>query len=122
MELFRRLGFLTVFAAAACGGDHAVHDDVAVSLRREVVVDGLKSPWSIAFLSSDEALITEKEGGLLRVDLRNGDARPIEGLPDDLTDDIRASAIADNGGLFDVVLHPDFADNSLVYLSYAARK
>ncbi|MCG8443792.1 MAG: PQQ-dependent sugar dehydrogenase, partial [Caulobacterales bacterium] len=88
---------------------------------REVVVDGLKSPWSIAFISATEALITEKEGGLLRADLKTGATTPISGLPSDLVDDIRSVSVADNGGLFEVVLHPGFDENRFIYLSYAAR-
>jgi glucose/arabinose dehydrogenase len=90
-------------------------------LHREVVIDGLKSPWSIAFLSGTEALITEKEGGLLRANLVTAETRVISGLPADLVTDIRATSVADNGGLFDVVLHPEFATNQLLYLSYAAQ-
>ena len=93
----------------------------AQALSRTVVVDGLKSPWSIAFLSATEALITEKEGGVLRADLTTGRTAPIAGVPEDLVDDIRAEARFDNGGLFDIVLDPAFAENSWVYLAYAAK-
>ena len=66
-------------------------------LMREVVVDGLRSPWAIAFVSADEALITEKEGGLKRVHLRKGSVTDITNLPGDIVTGIRAENRADNG-------------------------
>lgn len=88
---------------------------------REVIADGLRSPWAIAFIDANNALVTEKEGGLLRIDLRNRETVQISGMPVDIVDDIRSTSVADNGGLFDVVLHPKFASNDLLYLSYAAK-
>lgn len=93
----------------------------ALLLQQEVVIDGLKSPWSMAFISETEALITEKEGGLLRANLATGETTEISGLPTDIVDDIRSVSMADNGGLFEILLHPQFQDNHLVYLSYAAK-
>ncbi len=71
---------------------------------------GVKRPWSIAFLPTGEMLVSER-GGQLRV-IRNGklDPQPVAGLPM-----IQAQGL---GGLGDVVLHPQFATNHLVYLSY----
>ncbi len=78
-----------------------------------VVADGLAHPWGMAFLPDGDILITER-GGALRV-VRDGRLleRPIGGLPE-----IRQHG---QGGLLDVTLHPDFAANRLVYLSYAGR-
>ncbi len=75
------------------------------------VADGLITPWSMAFLPGGDMLITERPGRLRLV--RNGVLRmvPIEGVPEVLAQG--------QGGLFDVVLHPDFESNRLVYLTYA---
>jgi len=75
------------------------------------VADGLITPWSIAFLPGGDMLITERPGRLRLV--RDGLLRmaPVEGVPEVLAQG--------QGGLFDVVLHPDFESNQLVYLSYA---
>ena len=75
------------------------------------VADGLITPWSMAFLPGGDMLITERPGRLRLV--RNGVLRmaPIEGVPEVLAQG--------QGGLFDVVLHPDFESNRMVYLSYA---
>ena len=75
------------------------------------VADGLISPWSIAFLPGGDILITEKSGRLRLV--RNGVLRmaPIEGVPEVLD--------LGQGGLMDVVPHPDFESNQFVYLTYS---
>ena len=79
-------------------------------LRVVVVASGLNQPWSIAFLPDGAMLVTER-GGNLRI-IRGGvlDPEPVAGVPE-----VRAGGLQ---GLMDVVLHPDFADNGYVYLSY----
>jgi glucose/arabinose dehydrogenase len=79
-------------------------------IRVSVVVRGLSHPWSIAFLPDGAMLIPERSGQLRMV--RNGvlDPQPIAGVPRVRTDG--------NGGLMDVALHPRFAENRLVYLTY----
>jgi aldose sugar dehydrogenase len=76
-----------------------------------VVTKNLDHPWGLAFLPDGSMLVTERPGRL-RV-IRDGvlDPKPLEGLPP-----IRAAVI---GGLADVVLHPQFARNRLVYFSYS---
>ena len=71
---------------------------------------GLQQPWSIAFLPDGAMLVTER-CGQLRI-IRNGilDLEPVAGVPE-----VRAAGLQ---GLMDVVLHPRFAENNYVYLSY----
>jgi aldose sugar dehydrogenase len=75
------------------------------------VVDSLVIPWAMAFLPNGDMLVTERPGRLRIV--RNGRllAAPVAGLP--------AVRAGNQGGLLDVVLHPDFAQNRLVYISYS---
>jgi glucose/arabinose dehydrogenase len=75
------------------------------------VVEGLQEAWSIAFLPNGDLLVTEKPGRLRLV--RNGvlQPQPIAGTPQ-----VRFGG---QGGLLDVVLHPQFASNQLVYLSFS---
>lgn len=75
------------------------------------VVEGLENPWSMAFLPGGDMLVTERPGRLRIV--RDGVllAQPVPGLPE-----IRAGG---QGGLLDVVLHPEFASNRSVYISYS---
>jgi len=74
------------------------------------VAQGFRNPWSIAWLPNGDMLVTER-GGQLRI-VRDGNVSdPIPGVPE-----VRALG---QGGLHDVVLHPDFESNQLIYLSYA---
>lgn len=68
-------------------------------------------PWSLAVMPDGRLLVTEVKGSLYIVDEDGNSSRPVSGMPDVL--------YAGQGGLGDVVLHPDFASNGLVYLSYA---
>jgi aldose sugar dehydrogenase len=79
-------------------------------IRVVVHTRGLTRPWSVVWLPGGEMLVTERVGRLRIV--RNGalDAQPIAGVPE-----VRVQGLS---GLFDVVLHPEFASNRLVYLSY----
>lgn len=83
----------------------------AADYRLETWAKGLDLPWSIAFLPDGSALVTELGGQLRRVDVSGQPGAPIENVP--------AVYFAGQGGLFDVVLHPRFTENHIVYLSYA---
>ena len=74
-------------------------------------VASFDEPWAIAFLPDGRMLVTEKAGRLLVVDRDGNKSEPVGGLPD--------VDYGGQGGLGDVALHPDFAENRLVYLSYA---
>src|SRR4029079_13770012 len=76
-----------------------------------VLTKGVDHPWGIAFLPDGGMLITERPGRL-RV-YRNGalDPTPIGPLPQMLATGL--------GGLLDVSLHPNFAENRLIYLTYS---
>ncbi|MTI20929.1 PQQ-dependent sugar dehydrogenase [Fulvivirga sp. RKSG066] len=87
---------------------------------KEIVLDSLRHPWSISFLSEDEVLITEKDGDLIKANLKDKSRIKIKGFPSDLVDSIRVKDFRDNSGLFEVVQHPNFKSNQLIYISYAA--
>jgi glucose/arabinose dehydrogenase len=76
----------------------------------ETLASGLDKPWSIAEIGEGDYLVTEKTGRLLRLS-DSGEIRTISGTP--------AVYYANQGGLLEVSLHPDFAENALVYLSLA---
>jgi aldose sugar dehydrogenase len=83
------------------------------NLRLVVISKGLQQPWSIAFLPDNTILVTERPGRL-RV-LRNGvlDPTPVAGVPE-----VHAGGAGGLQGLMDVVLHPRFAENHWIYLTY----
>lgn len=88
---------------------------------KEILIDSLKHPWSMTFLSEDEVLVSEKDGNLVKVNLISKEKGIIKGFPGDLTDSIRMITGGDNSGIFEVLLDPDFSNNKHVYLSYAAK-
>lgn len=79
-------------------------------IRTQVLADGLEHPWGLAFLPDGAAILTERPG---RLRILAGDALsdPIEGVPDVVAEG--------QGGLLDVAVHPDHANNGLVYLSFS---
>lgn len=97
-------------ATALVGGPALAQD---TPYRVETLAEGLAAPWGMAFLPDGGVLVTEKATGSLRL-IRDGALapEPIAGGPDDILH-------AGQGGLLDVALHPDFAQNGLVYLSYS---
>jgi aldose sugar dehydrogenase len=82
------------------------------ALRLEVVARDLETPWGIAFLPDGRMLVTERPGRLRVVD--NG-----RELPDAVAGTPKVWAVQD-GGLLDVEVHPKYAENGWIYLSYAA--
>jgi glucose/arabinose dehydrogenase len=81
------------------------------NFRLVTVAKDIEHPWSMAFLPNGDMLVTERPGRLRIV--RAGKLLPlhVEGVPE-----VRA---IDQGGLLEVALHPDFASNRLIYLSYS---
>jgi len=88
-----------------------VYQTTEYAIQVDLVAGGLSNPWSIAFLPSGDMLVTERAGRLRLI--RNGelDPLPVSGVPQ-----VKTTVL---GGLLDVVLHPDFATNRTLYLSYA---
>jgi glucose/arabinose dehydrogenase len=72
----------------------------------------LEHPWSLAFLPDGRMLVTERSGRLRIVVGGALAPEPVAGVPE-----VRARG---QGGLLDVILHPKFAENQLIYLSYAS--
>ena len=79
-------------------------------IRVVAVARGMSSPWSMVWLPGGDMLITQRTGQVRR--LRGGvlDPTPIAGVPQSVSNGL--------GGLMDIVLHPQFATNQFVYLSY----
>ena len=84
----------------------ALHDYRVVT-----VVDGLVQPWAIAFLPGGDALITERPGRLRIVRQGKLLPQPVEGVPKVFH--------SSQGGLLEVMPHPDFASNRLLYITYS---
>ncbi len=107
-----------LIAAAALGALALPHAAEAVDYRSQrhafalvPVSEPLDQPWGLAFLPDGRMLVTEKDGNLRTVGRDGKVSRALQGLPP-----IRSYG---QGGLLDVVLHPGFAENRLVYLTHA---
>ena len=77
------------------------------------IVADFDSPWAMTFLPDGRALITEKAGEMVLFDPKNGTKIPVGGIP--------KVDSAGQGALMDVVLHPQFAQNKVVYFSFSER-
>ena len=73
-------------------------------------VAAFEEPWALAFLPDGRMLVTEKKGRLYVVDA-SGNKAAVSGVPE--------VDYGGQGGLGDVALHPEFAANGIIYLSYA---
>lgn len=82
-------------------------------VRLEVVTDGLNTPWALAFLPDGRMLVTERtvNGGTLRIVDRGTLSAPVAGTP--------KVHVQQDAGMFDVEVHPRYAENGWIYLSYA---
>jgi glucose/arabinose dehydrogenase len=110
---FALLAALACALAAPAGAQTVRTEEHA--FRVVTVVAGLDHPWSLAFLPDGRLLVTERPGRLRTVG-KDGrlDPRAVGALPAGVVEH-------GQGGLLDVALHPRFAENGWVYLSYAAR-
>lgn len=93
------------------GSDIVRTDDYSV--RVKTLTTGLEHPWGLAFLPDGRMLVTERSGRL-RLIAANGelDSKPITGLP--------KIEVGGQGGLLDIILHPNYAKNGWFYFSYVA--
>lgn len=104
---------IALLTSALAQDRSAVINSEKHTFRVVTLLKGLEYPWSVAFLPDGRMLVTERAGRLRLVgqDLRL-DPKPIAGLPDVVA--------TGQGGLFDVVLHPEHAQNGWIYWAYNA--
>jgi glucose/arabinose dehydrogenase len=124
MTIVRRTSLISAaLILAACGGPASEArktqttlapsaPEGAATLNVETLAEGLVNPWSMAFLQDGTMLVTERDGKL-RI-IRDGALvpEPVAGVP--------TPYVKSQGGLFDILLHPDFASNRTLFLTYAA--
>lgn len=85
--------------------------DAPVNYKLEEVAGGLSHPWSLAFLPDGDMLVSERDGRLSRIAKETGKAQNIQNLPPVIS--------YGQGGLLEVLPHPDFSENGLIYLSHS---
>lgn len=80
----------------------------------KTILNNLDNPWGLAFVNPDLALITLKNGEIIRFNM-------VEGQFTRLSGHVEVSKCG-QGGLMDIALHPDFETNQLVYFSFSKRR
>lgn len=102
------LACAVVVAACGAGDDELLAQNDAFDAEPLAQFD---EPWAMTFLPDGRLLVTEKAGALKLYDPADGSVGSIDGIPD--------VSYGGQGGFGDVVLHPRFRENGLVYVSYA---
>jgi glucose/arabinose dehydrogenase len=102
---------LMLLVASTGLAQSAFHYAAGHNFRVVTVAEGFEKPWSMAWLPNGDMLVTERPGRL-RI-IRDGEllTEPVSGVPE-----VHARG---QGGMLDVVVHPDFENNELIYLSYS---
>jgi glucose/arabinose dehydrogenase len=84
-----------------------------LTIRLDTVAKGFNIGWGMAFLPDGEMLVTERDGRLFRIS-KNKKLQTIGGVPEVLSQG--------QGGLLDIILHPNFKNNQVLYISYSKPK
>lgn len=100
-----------LFSTVSCSNSVVYFDTEKASIKSEILAAGLNHPWSLVFLPSGDMLVTERSGQLLRLEASGKTIGAVSGVP--------KVASKGQGGLLDIVLHPDYSNNQLVYFSYS---
>ncbi len=116
--LMRVIFLLLVFPFSACSsksepptGSLIVSEKLTFTI--DTLATGLTNPWSMAFLPDGRILIAERPGRLRVYEGGKLLEKPVDGLPEIWSHG--------QGGLLDVVLHPDYEQNGWIYLAYAKK-
>ncbi len=108
------LCFFVVMTNFSCAqnGDSGINTPEESNFTAELMVDGLEIPWGMVFLPDGGLLITEKSGELIL--FKDGQKTTIENAP--------TIYLRGQGGLMDIELHPDYANNGWIYISYSSEE
>ena len=110
MRIARAAFAFVLLVATGAHADEVISTE-KTKIKVETFADGLENPWGLVFLPDGRALVTERDGRLRIVSSKGKLSAPLNGVP---KVDTRGQ-----GGLLDVAIDPDFAENKFVYLSFA---
>ncbi len=85
-----------------------------MKLEANLIKEGLGIPWALQFLNPTRMIFTEREGNIKILDLKTKKLTPVINAPE--------VATGGQGGMLDLVLHPNFKKNSLLYITYSQKK
>src|SRR5690242_2922898 len=115
MKRFFQLCCLIPLTSACSPKEDYNAERVTQSEKQKFVIDtvtnALENPWGIAFLPDGRILVTERKGEIRIVKDDKLTEEKIENVP--------TVYVNGQGGLLDIILHPDYANNGWIYLSYA---
>ena len=80
------------------------------NFKAEVLAKGFDQPWGMAFMPDGRLIFTERSGNIRFLSKNGGVSQPVKGTP--------SVFVRQDGGMLDIALHPDFAKNGWIYLSY----
>ncbi|WP_213608328.1 PQQ-dependent sugar dehydrogenase [Pseudoalteromonas sp.] len=106
------LAFSALTSLSAHAVDFKELDKFALNVKPVTVAQGISIPWAIEALPNGDLLITERSGTLYLLRKNTTSLTKISGLPK-----IDANG---QGGLLDLELHPDFANNQWLYITYSS--
>jgi len=103
---------ILALSTAASAKEFTITGNAGTVLKAETVAE-FDEPWAMTFLPDDSVLVSTKPGRLYHVEA-SGKKHRIKGLP--------KVDYGGQGGFGDVILHPDFASNQFIYISYVDGK
>ncbi|RKS53413.1 quinoprotein glucose dehydrogenase [Gillisia mitskevichiae] len=99
-----------LLSLSACAQKDTTIEASSYTYTVETIVDDLQIPWGIAFLPDGSMLITEKSGELIH--FQDGKKQQVQEIPEVYN--------RGQGGLLDIVLHPNYEQNGWIYFTYAS--
>ncbi len=104
--------FFVVLLSTSCAqnSNSGAKSPESIDFTAEIVVEGIRNPWGMAFPTNDGIFVTNKAGQLYFH--KDGITKEISGLPD--------IHVRGQGGLMDIELHPNYSENGWIYLSYVS--
>lgn len=110
MKIYKTLLLGFIFAIAI-SSSYAQQTPAPQFTEDKVLLQNIGQPWGMTFINKDTLLYTERSGSLFKYVISTNTRTPITGVP--------TVIVHGQGGLLDVAIHPNFAENSFVYLTYS---
>ncbi|MFT5722426.1 MAG: glucose/arabinose dehydrogenase [Motiliproteus sp.] len=118
MRYLRTVGWMLLLGLSPfCGGNELLRGQHSgVSYVLEQLAEGLGVPWGMAFVGSNQLLVTERQGHVVLINTETGARSKVSGAPAVLASGLLASG---QGGLLDVAVPPDYQPGGWIYFTYS---
>ena len=104
---------ISLFCCASASAEEAALPEIkseGMTLKLERVAEGLQIPWGMSFISAQQLLVTEREGGVRLLDVTTGTYTAVKDAPEVLAEG--------QGGMLDIAVSPDYAKDGWIYFTY----